>query len=84
MPNQIGIGEQNMLYEIIGWTGTALILIGYYLNAKKEISSWLHWCVGNLLMVIYSVAIGATPQVALAFILMMLNIYGYINWKKDN
>jgi len=72
------------MYEIIGWLATVLILIGYYLNAKKYISSWLLWCLGNLLMMIYSIGINATPQVVLAFILMMLNIYGYVKWKKDN
>tara|TARA_R100000664_G_C2745365_1_gene133218 strand:- start:930 stop:1157 length:228 start_codon:yes stop_codon:yes gene_type:complete len=73
-----------MLYEIIGWTATSLILIGYYLNAKKYISSWTLWFLGNLLMMIYSIGIGANPQIVLAFILMVLNIYGYIKWKKDN
>ena len=73
-----------MLYEMIGWIATMLILIGYYLNAKKYISSWTLWFLGNLLMMIYSIGIGANPQIVLAFILMVLNIYGYIKWKKDN
>ena len=71
------------MYEYVGWVGTALILFAYYLNAKKYISSWLLWCLGNLLMMIYSIAIDATPQIVLAFVLIILNIYGYIKWKKD-
>ena len=29
--------------EILGWTATALLLVGYYLNAKQYIYSWLVW-----------------------------------------
>ena len=71
--------------EVLGWIATGLILIGYYLNANKLISSWLSWFVGNFLMVLYSLSIEAWPQLVLAIALMGLNIYGYINWiKKDD
>ena len=70
--------------EVLGWIATILILIGYYLNAKKLISSWLSWFIGNFLMVLYSFSIQAWPQLVLAFILMGLNIYGYLNWIKKN
>ena len=69
--------------EIIGWIGTALILLGYYLNAHKKSSSWIVWFTGNFAMLLYSLNIMAWPQFALAIALMLLNIYGWINWLED-
>ena len=70
-----------MMIVITGWIGTLMILLGYYLNAKKKTSSWYVWFIGNMFMFIYSMGIQAFPQVALAVVLMGLNIYGYIQWK---
>ena len=73
-----------MVFDIIGWLGTICILFGYYLNAKKYNSSWVVWFLGNLFMLVYSISISASPQVLLAIVLMGLNVYGYINWRKLN
>tara|TARA_Y100000034_G_C6596203_1_gene259198 strand:+ start:300 stop:518 length:219 start_codon:yes stop_codon:yes gene_type:complete len=70
--------------EMIGWIATGLILIGYYLNARKLTSSWVSWFIGNFLMVLYSLSIQAWPQLVLAMILMGLNVYGYIKWITEN
>ena len=70
--------------EIIGWIGTALILLGYYLNAHKKTSSWMVWFTGNTAMLLYSLNIMAWPQFTLAIALMILNIYGWLNWSKDD
>jgi hypothetical protein len=69
--------------EILGWTGTTLILLGYYLNANKKASSWIVWFTGNTFMLLYSLNIMAWPQFALALVLMILNVYGWINWLED-
>ena len=69
--------------EIIGWIGTALILLGYYLNAHKKASSWIVWFTGNAAMLLYSLNIMAWLQFTLAIILMILNIYGWMNWARD-
>ena len=76
--------EINVVFDLIGWLGTVCILFGYYLNAQKYNSSWVVWFLGNLFMLIYSINIGASPQVLLALVLMGLNVYGYINWRKLN
>ena len=73
---------KTILIELIGWIGTFFIPLGYYLNANKLMSSWYAWFIGNLLLMIYSIYMNVYPQVALAIILMGLNIYGYISWKK--
>ena len=73
-----------VVFDIIGWLGTICILFGYYLNAQKYNSSWVVWFLGNLFMLVYSISISANPQVLLAIVLMGLNVYGYINWRKLN
>ena len=72
------------VFDWIGWIGTGCILLGYYLNAQKYNSSWVVWFLGNLFMLVYSIKIDASPQVLLALVLMILNVYGYINWRKLN
>ena len=72
------------MFDIIGWLGTICILFGYYLNARKLEVSWIVWFLGNLFMLVYSVYIKANPQVLLAVVLMGLNVYGYLNWRKIN
>ena len=73
-----------MVFDLIGWLGTICILFGYYLNAQKYNSSWVVWFLGNLFMLVYSINITASPQVLLALVLMGLNVYGYLNWRKLN
>ena len=80
----MGINVEYNIIEILGWLGTASILFGYYLNAKKLEMSWVVWFLGNLFMLIYSINIKANPQVMLAVVLMVLNVYGYLNWRKLN
>ena len=72
-----------MNIEILGWIATAILLIGYYLNAKKYISSFIIWFIGNTLMGIYAYVIESFSVVALSIVLMVLNLYGYNNWKSD-
>ena len=72
---------KTILIELIGWIGTFFIPLGYYLNANKLMSSWYAWFIGNLLLMIYSIYMNV---VALAIILMGLNIYGYFSWKEND
>ena len=71
-----------MNIELIGWIATALLLLGYYLNANKQISSWSFWFIGNGTMLVYAVLIGSHSIACLSIVLMGLNIYGYVSWKK--
>ena len=72
-----------MNIEILGWIATAILLVGYYLNAKKYITSFIIWFIGNALMGIYAYVIESFSVVALSIVLMVLNLYGYNNWKSD-
>ena len=70
------------MIEVIGWLGFVGLIIGYILNAKKSITCFYVWGLGNILMMIYAVMIDSNPQVAPAFVVLLMNVYGYIEWTK--
>ena len=70
------------MIEVIGWLGFVGLIIGYILNAKKSITCFYVWGLGNILMMIYAVMIDSNPQVATAFVVLLMNVYGYIEWTK--
>ena len=69
--------------EILGWTATALLLVGYYLNAKQYIYSWLGWLGGNSMMMIYAMLIQSYSVAFLSIVLVFLNIFGFYSWRKN-
>ena len=69
-----------MQWKWIGWLGAGMVIFGYYLNANEYIASWLVWMVGNTLVGIYSLYKKAYSTAAMAFMITMMNIYGYIRW----
>ncbi|MBT3479631.1 MAG: hypothetical protein HOA15_02770 [Candidatus Marinimicrobia bacterium] len=71
------------MIELLGWIATALLLIGYYLNAKKNLNSWLVWLVGNSVMLIYALFINSYSVAFLSVVLVFLNIYGFRSWRKN-
>ena len=70
------------MVELIGWIGFVCLILGYILNAKKIISCFYFWGVGNILMIIYAVVINAYPQIATAVVVLLMNMYGWYEWKK--
>ena len=66
--------------HILGWMGALLVLYGYYLNANQETSSWIVWIIGNTFVGVYCLDRKAWPTATMSFILVVLNIYGYIKW----
>ena len=70
------------MIEVIGWLGFIGLIIGYILNAKKSITCFYVWGLGNILMMIYAVMIDSSPQVATALVVLLMNVYGYIEWTK--
>ena len=70
------------MIEVIGWLGFVGLIIGYILNAKKSITCFYVWGLGNILMMIYAVMIDSSPQVATALVVLLMNVYGYIEWTK--
>ena len=70
----------HMIWAISGWLGASLVIIGYYLNANEFISSWLVWFTGNLLVGIFSLYKKAYSTAIMSFIIMVMNVYGYLQW----
>jgi hypothetical protein len=73
-----------MYIEYIGWIGFIFLIGGYYLNAKQNILCFISWVFGNILLLVYAVIINALPQVATALVVLVMNIYGYLQWSKDD
>ena len=76
LENNLGL----LNWKWIGWLGAMLVILGYYLNANAIISSWLVWMVGNALVGIYSIYKKAYSTAVMSFIIMVMNIYGYVSW----
>tara|TARA_B110000014_G_scaffold260559_1_gene250534 strand:- start:896 stop:1144 length:249 start_codon:yes stop_codon:yes gene_type:complete len=76
LENNLGL----LNWKWIGWLGALLVILGYYLNANAIISSWLVWMVGNALVGIYSIYKKAYSTAVMSFIIMVMNIYGYVSW----
>jgi nicotinamide riboside transporter PnuC len=56
-------------------------LVGAYLNAKKNLYSFIIWSVANIFWVIYDLSVGAYFQAALFVCYLSMNIYGFYCWK---
>mgnify|MGYP005991405103 CR=1 FL=1 len=72
-----------MIVETIGWLGTVLIMLGYYLNAQKYKMCFIVWGLGNIVFLVYSYLINAIPQIAVSVFVLGMNVYGYKQWSKD-
>ncbi len=72
-----------MFVESIGWLGTILIMLGYYLNAQKYKTCFIIWGLGNIVFLVYSYLINAIPQLAVSVFVLGMNVYGYKQWSKD-
>lgn len=70
--------------EFIGWFGTALVLFGAFLNTKKKIACWHFYNAGNIMLLTQSIELGVTNMATIYFFFVCLNIYGYLQWRKDN
>ena len=68
--------------EIIGWTGTILVLFGAFMNAQHRMSCWFFYQVGNIMLLLQAADAGLINLVAVYLFFVCLNIYGYIQWKK--
>ena len=68
--------------ELLGWIATLILLVGYWANAHKKLYSWIIWAAGNTFMLVYAYLIESSSIAFLSIVLIGLNIYGYITWKK--
>ena len=71
------------MVEVIGWLGFIFVLLGYYFNAKQKIYCFHVWGLGNTLFLIYGYLINAKPQIAICVFVLLMNVYGYKQWSKN-
>ena len=72
-----------MMIEVLGWVSTALVLIGYMLNAKNiRNGAMITWIIGDIGWVVYDVYIANISHMALSFIIISINLYGIFLQKK--
>ena len=64
----------------MGWLGAVLVLLGYLFNAHHYILCWPIWIVGNILVALYSVNKEAYSTAVMSFVLVIINIYGWMHW----
>jgi nicotinamide riboside transporter PnuC len=69
--------------DILGYSTFIVSLIGILLNAKKKISCWPVWLVSNVGWIVYSLIHRDIPQIVLWITFSAFNVYGWIQWKKD-
>ena len=74
---------EGSIIDMIGWLGFALILLGYYFNAKKKLYCFYILGLGNMVYILHGFIINAIPIMAMSVFVLIINIYGYLNWTKD-
>jgi nicotinamide riboside transporter PnuC len=75
-------GVSKAYINFLGWLGAALVILGYYLNANKFSECWGIWIMGNIFVGIDCYKKEAYSAASMSFIIVLVNIYGYISWIK--
>ena len=71
------------MIELLGWTSTALVLIGYILNAKQKFKlAMTVWIIGDIGWITYDFFIANISHLVLSAIIISINLYGIYNIKK--
>lgn len=70
--------------EYIGWIGNACFIFGVFLLAKKKSEGFIANIFGNILYSIQGKLMGLSSLFILSIFLVLINLYGYYNWRKKN
>ena len=73
-----------LLVDIIGWAGTIFMITGSIINIYKHTWCWPVWILGGGLVCLQGLMLGTWNIVALQLMYMPLNLWGWIQWRKDN
>jgi hypothetical protein len=74
-----------MIIESIGWFSTALVLIGYFSNAKGYTkTAMITWIIGDTGWITYDIFIDNISHLMLSLVIICINLFGiYRIWKKS-
>ena len=71
------------MIELLGWGSTALVLLGYIMNARGNSNiAMITWIVGDTGWIIYDFFIDNLSHLVLSLIIIAINVYGIIRIKK--
>lgn len=66
-----------MNIDILGWSATVLVLIGYWLNSNSKYKqAMIVWIFGDIGWITYDIVRGIYPHLGLSSIIILLNLYG--------
>ena len=71
-----------LVTDILGWIGNIGFISGSFLIARKRVEGFYTFALGNLLYIILGVLLRMTSLWAISCYLLIMNIYGIINWRK--
>ena len=66
--------------EILGWSGNLGFFLGAIFIAKKDIRVFFYQIVGNSFYAVQSYILGVNSLFILSIILIIVNVFGWINW----
>ena len=70
------------MIEILGWTSTVLVLLGYVLNAKMQYqAAMIVWIVGDIGWITYDFFITNISHLVLSVVIISINLYGIYQHK---
>jgi nicotinamide riboside transporter PnuC len=65
------------------WVFSGISIIACFLNVKKKKVCFLIWCLSNMGFVWVNIATGLYGQIPLWIAFTLLNVYGYVQWARD-
>jgi len=69
------------MIEALGWISTALVLIGYILNARQlSKHAMIAWIVGDIGWITYDFHIDNFSHLVLSLVIIAINLYGIWNF----
>lgn len=67
---------------MLDWIGASLIIVSIYLIGKQKPIGWIINTLGCIMYIIVGYKNHLYGWILMEFVLICLNIYNYINWKK--
>jgi hypothetical protein len=69
------------MIEALGWISTALVLVGYILNARQlSKTAMIAWIIGDIGWITYDFYIDNFSHLVLSLIIIIINLYGIWNF----
>ena len=68
------------MIESLGWIGTALILLGTFVNARGLfLYAFIIWIIGDITWIVYDSFINNFSHLSLSATIILINLYGIYN-----